>query len=88
MRQCQHKEIAMKVYVSKYALNGGIREVATNYFPTEKGTLIVIEPYLHARWGQWHTDRASAVAEAERMRVKKIASLKKSIAKLENMKFD
>ena len=37
--------------------------------------------------GEWHTDRAAAVAAANAMRLRKIESLKRQIAKLEAMTF-
>ena len=42
--------------------------------------------YFHKN--EWHDDKGTAIARAEGMRVSKIASLKKQIAKLEAMKFD
>lgn len=41
--------------------------------------------YFHGN--EWHKSRESAIAKAEEMRKKKIASLKKQIEKLEKMEF-
>lgn len=78
----------MKAWITKYALTKGILEKEVedcgdgmvresgNHFPT----------YYHRT--DWHKDKESAIAKAEEMRKKKIASLKKQIEKLEKMKFD
>ena len=78
----------MKVWITKYALTKGILEKevedcgdgmvkeSDNNFPT----------YYHGT--DWHTEKKSAIAKAEEMRKKKIASLKKKIEKLERMEFD
>jgi hypothetical protein len=41
----------------------------------------------HSEGIEWHRTESSAIARAEEMRLAKIASLKKQIAKLEKMKF-
>lgn len=38
--------------------------------------------------GEWYTDKSFAIADAERRRKKKIASLQKQIAELEKITFD
>ena len=84
----------MKVWITKYALTQGIIEA-----DTEK---ISNDGYCHAYWADksghkydsflnqryYEKDKESAIAKAEEMRKKKIASLKKQIEKLERMKFD
>lgn len=78
----------MKVWITKYALTRGILEKEVE----DCGDGMVREKesffpaYYHGT--DWHTDKQSAVAKAEEMRKKKIASLKKQIDKLEKMKFD
>jgi hypothetical protein len=42
--------------------------------------------YIHKPY--WHLTRAEAVKQAETMRQKKIASLRKQLAKLEKMRFE
>lgn len=78
----------MKAWITKYALTKGILEKevegcrdgmareSESHFPT----------YYHGT--DWHKDKKSAIAKAEEMRKKKIASLKKKIEKLEKMKFE
>ena len=84
----------MKVWVTKYATSG------EGVIPCKeaKGTgfddMIVVpakEAQLNFNWHihkpDWHTTPEAAIARAEEMRTKKIASLKKQIANLEAMTF-
>ena len=78
----------MKVYITKYALTKGIEEMDTT---GPEGDLAVRDAVLYHRVYRppnWHWVRASAVARAEQMRLKKIASLRKQIAKLEKLRFE
>ena len=77
----------MTAYITRYCLTDGIQEIEgeTNsanpeYFYTGNMTLFDKR--------DWHTTREAAVAQAEQMRIKKIASLKKQIARLEKLKFE
>lgn len=78
----------MKAWITKYALTKGILEKEVE----DCGDGMVSERgrYFLAcyRGTDWHTDKKSAIAKAEEMRKKKIASLKKQIENLERMKFD
>ena len=79
-----------KAFITKYAMTQGIlerevevcAEVSTQMV---KGTG-VFECY-HGEGRDWHRTREGAVARAEEMRRKKIASLKNTIKKLEATKF-
>ena len=84
----------MKVWVTKYAMSGKGVIPCEEARTTSYADMIAI----HARDGQrncdwhihkpdWHTTPEAAIARAEEMRTKKIASLKKQIAKLEAMTF-
>lgn len=81
----------MKAFVTKYALtkmgileieaevcSGGMIQETDAPYPT----------FYHGEGRDWHRSRASAVARAEEMRVAKIASLKKQIARLEALKWE
>lgn len=73
-----------KVYVSKYALTNGVRilKVFNSY------ALAVPQFVDGLRLGrEVHTTWTEALAAAEQMRTKKIASLRKQIAKLEKLEF-
>lgn len=76
----------MKAYVTKYALTAGIQEVDGELFAD--GRAIKWGSYFNSAHGEgveWHRTREGAVEKAHEMRTKKIASLRKSIAKLERM---
>lgn len=77
----------MKIWITKYALTNGIREAEGT--GVSDGMASVRGPHLteyyHGR--DWHKTREAAVARAEEMRTAKIASLQKSIAKLEKLRF-
>lgn len=80
----------MKAWITKYALTQGISERDIRSFDDETAEDIT-GGHLRAQYyhkGEWHKSRSVAIAKAEEMRNKKIASLKKQIEKLENMKFD
>lgn len=77
------------VFVTKYALTKGIfeREVE-DCFDISPDLVSVVgswSEYYHAN--DWHRTREEAVARAEQMRIAKIGSLKKQIARLEKLSF-
>lgn len=84
----------MKAFITIYALSNGIMEVSYTqhestpnmieyHFPTNAGWT----RYALGEGKQWHRTIESARSRAEEMRLKKIKSLKKSIARLESLKF-
>ena len=80
----------MKIYVTKFALTRGIfsiegqicddRDVMEDVSSPARAT-IYLKP-------DWHETREEAVAQAEVMRKRKIASVKKQLDKLEAMTFE
>lgn len=77
----------MEMWISKYALTDGVKRMAGN-----AGSSGVYFYPTGLAWGykvgkDAHTTEEAAKAAAESMRVKKIASLRKQMAKLEGMKF-
>lgn len=78
----------MKVYITKHVLTQGIleRKVRIDRF----GAAIVPDGWLsdYYRKGEWWRTFAWAHAAAEQMRLAKIKSLKKQLAKLEVMRFE
>ena len=71
----------MKIWITKYALTDGIVEKEAKGL---NGRLRVEDGLF-----PWYlSPKDEAIARAEVMRNKKIASLKKQIEKLENMKFE
>lgn len=81
-------------YMSKYALTQGIKTMkCVDEYTAEKGSGRHYAKFDGLGWFWFmvgkdaHETEAAAKAAAESMRLKKIASLKKQIAKLEVMKF-
>ena len=76
----------MKVLVTKYAMSGKGVIPCEDAKSSHVDTMVVVGALcLHE--DDWHTTPEAAIARAEEMRTKKIASLKKQIAKLEAMTF-
>jgi len=82
----------MKAWITRYALTVGIAEVDGETLGTGAKMLKWSHPgsvgsaYSHGN--DWHKTREAAIARAEEMRIAKIDRLKKSIAKLEKLKFE
>lgn len=76
----------MKAYVTKFALTKGIIELDDPEFYENYIVIGRIDPLIKP--DDWFKNRQEAVERAEEMRVNKIASLKRQIAKLESMKFE
>lgn len=80
--------IKITVYLSKYALTSGIEKYEAN------GTCGDDYVRIHDAWNLMKMGRdcfksfAEAQKDAEKRRIKKIASLKKSITKLEKLTFE
>lgn len=76
----------MKIWNTKYALTRGIveQEAIQVSMTTVKNGVV---SYLHGEGKEWHRTQESAVIRAEEMRTKKIAQIKRKIAKLEAMTF-
>lgn len=79
----------MKVFVTKYALSNGIEEVEVveTCVPGLLQNVNHSHLHYHTEGKDWHRTMEAAVKKADAMRAKKIASLKKQIAKLENTEF-
>lgn len=75
----------MKVWITRYALSSGIKEADDGQQITP--TMIKYGGHHYAHRQDWHITREKAVARAEAMRDKKIASLKQSLAKMEKLEF-
>ena len=81
----------MKAWITKYALTSGIQEVTGSVSTIGSGGMFC---YGNASYGgqtahgegkDWHRTREGAVQRAEKMRTAKIASLRKSISKMEKL---
>ena len=80
------------VYDTSYALTSGIeiRKLSNPVDPDGvKDMVFYLNPYHNGISAKrWHTTKAEAIADAEALREKKIASLEKQLAKLRAMTFD
>lgn len=78
-----------KVYITKYALSTGIEKVDTELYKSAISNRYYIrEGYnCYCIGREAFTIESQAIEKAEEMRVKKIASLKKQIEKLEKLNF-
>jgi len=77
----------MKVWITKYALTGGISCIEGAPSPHYPELFRPTKGMSYFLTNEWHTTEATAIAKAEQMRIAKIASLQKQIAKLEKMTF-
>lgn len=77
----------MKIWNSKYALTIGIMEQYAERIST---SMVEVDSmyYLHGEGVEWHLTRESAVARAKTMRDRKIANLRKQLARLESLTFN
>jgi hypothetical protein len=81
----------VKVYLTKYALTGGISEHEGIIVPNEPGMFAPnkkpsdVQVYFHKP--HWHETWEGALARAESMRLSKIASLETQLQALRKMEF-
>ena len=80
----------MKVYITKWALTEGIMEKEAEVNP-DFPTFASVNGYVvafHGEGREWHRTRESAVEQAEKMRKRKILSLKNQLDRLEKLTFE
>lgn len=76
------------IWISKYALSEGIKAVDWDGQVSDYGRVTAYGFWSSFKFGkEAHETEKAAREAAEAMRLKKIASLKKQIAKLEKMSF-
>lgn len=77
------------VFITKYALTDGVREVPVVKLDPDGYAYVKLKgsPSYGTLMGKkdWHLTKAEALARAEEMRIAKIGSHQKSIAKLEKL---
>ena len=86
----------MKVWISKYALTQSIFEKEVEDCENLRGEFKGMVSYkekgysvnFHGEGNEWHRTKEEAIKKTEEMKLKKIISHKKAIAKLEKMKFE
>ncbi len=78
-----------KVYITKYALSTGIEEIETELYKSHIDNRYYAQVYYNRYYigSEAFTIESQAIEKAEEMRIKKIASLKKQIEKLEKLNF-
>ena len=79
-------------WITKYALTNGIQEaegevssVSQRMFVVSRARAVTFDQCFHGE--DWHTTREAAIARAEKMRLARIASLKKSLIAMEKLSF-
>jgi hypothetical protein len=77
----------MKVWITKYALSEGIKEAESKSIESDYGYLSVEGYWSSFSRKEYATTKEDAIKQANDKRIKKIASLKKQISNLENLKF-
>ena len=76
-----------KVFITKYCMTLGILEKEVEVLGDD---MISVKSHNYTSYyhkGEWFLDRANAVDNAEKRLARKIVSVKKSLAKLEKLKF-
>ena len=75
-------------WITKHALTGGILKYETSISDLGGGRMIRVEnSYQCFHKPYWYDTEAEALAHADQLRLKKIASLKKQIERLEALRF-
>lgn len=84
-----NKKVIFDVYITKYALTKGIfkSRVVISTFCETMVRDVKTQICYHGEGRDWHRTVESALKRAEEMKRKRIISLKKSIEKLEKLKF-
>jgi hypothetical protein len=75
-------------WVTRYALTSGVRKVDGEVCHEISSKMVAYGKSEYAHNDDWHRTPEAALAKAEDMRTKKIASLRKQIQKLEKIKFE
>lgn len=77
------------VWITKYALTDGVEKVQAEHSPSYPGMVTVRSGiYPQSFHGMdWHRTEADALARAEQMRLKRVAALKKQLARLQKLSF-
>lgn len=74
-------------WITKYALTTGIEKMRVEHCIAISASMVSAKGQcFHGEGEDWHRTEEGAIKRAEKMRVDKIASLRKQIAKLEKMK--
>lgn len=77
----------IKAWVTKYALSDGIKLVDGEVCHHISSEMLRYDNHGSAHGNDWHRTPEAALERAEEMRKAKIASLHKSIAKMQKLEF-
>lgn len=75
-------------WITTYALTKGIQEMEGEVCHNISSDMLACANSDCFHGSNWHRTREAALVKAEDMRLKKIASLKKQIEKLEKLRFE
>ena len=75
------------VWISKYAMSKGLYSVRVRAGDVADNMVREGYGYHHGEGKEWHRDYASALARAERMHGERIESLRRSLGKMERLRF-
>jgi hypothetical protein len=77
-------------FVTKYALTSGIQKLQMRAIGADGAGDVAVRfmSYFHGEGREWHRTWESALVRAEEMRKAKLASMRKSMAKIEALKFE
>jgi hypothetical protein len=76
----------IKAYVTKYALTSGILVVEAEHCTDIDPNMISFGEMNYAHGNNWHPTLKAALTRAEDMRQRKLATLRKQVARLEKLK--
>lgn len=77
----------MIYYITQYALTTGVYEISGRIIHSPTLIADATREYILYHKPHWHETVEEAMAQAEKMRIAKIASLRKQMAKLEKLTF-
>lgn len=81
----------MQIWSTKYCLSQGIELLSVEESETNEAIVCYEingwKHFLHGEGKDWHRTREAAIDRADSVRIAKILSLKKQLAKLEKMRF-
>lgn len=82
---------SMKIYITKYALTTGIKEIDIENRSVTNDTIYFCNNsnyYQHYRGNDWHTTLESAILRAKDMKKRKIKSLEKTLERIKNLEIE
>lgn len=75
------------IWISTYALSKGLYSVRVRTGDVADNVVRAGYGYHHGEGNEWHRNYASALARAEQMRAERIESLRRSLGRMERLRF-